>query len=180
MGDQSQIAVLHAKKKQRTRPILANAASRSRVSTLWLRPETWRLFPGLCLPLPPRLINCVPLGINSQDTSQYGKENTDPLSPSLAAPGLLLLLDLLGPSPPPPPPPPLSRPGERPPPFAFQLGSSVVMTLPFPKPASWVGMLIPLLEGAMSWDCHAEEGGSENEMSGSHHADMGDQWRGLR
>lgn len=41
----------------RTRPIFAKAASRSRVSTLWLRPETWRLFPGLCLPSLSRLVN---------------------------------------------------------------------------------------------------------------------------
>jgi hypothetical protein len=47
--------------------------------------------------------------------------------------------------------------GERPLPFEPQAWSSVDMAVLLFKPAS-VGMLIPLLVGAMSWDCQAEGG----------------------
>ena len=75
---------------------------------------------------------------------------TDPLSPSRAPPGLLLLLDRLGPS-----PALRSRTGERPLPLD-QFWSSLFIATPLFKTAS-VGMLMPLLVGAISWDCHAGE-----------------------
>jgi hypothetical protein len=75
---------------------------------------------------------------------------TNPRSPSRGIPGLLLLLDRLGGS-----PPWRSRTGERPLPLD-QFWSSVFMAVPVVKAAS-VGMLIPPLVGAISWDCHAGE-----------------------
>lgn len=80
--------------------------------------------------------------------------STDPLSPSRPAPGLLLLLERLGPS------PFRSRPGERPL-LATQFWSSVTMGVAMVSPS--VGILIPLLEGAISCDCHAEEEGEVSE-----------------
>jgi hypothetical protein len=65
---------------QLTRPILAKADSRSRVSTLWLRPETWRLFPGLWPPSL-RLIN----GIPSTKAQVKGEKKAN--GPSVAIPG---------------------------------------------------------------------------------------------
>ena len=73
---------------------------------------------------------------------------TNPLSPSRGGPGLLLLLERLGGS-----PPLRSRIGERP---LDQFGSSVFIAAPLCKAAS-VGMLMPLLVGAISWDCQAGE-----------------------
>ena len=75
---------------------------------------------------------------------------TNPLSPSRGGPGLLLLLERLGGS-----PPLRSRTGERPLPLG-QFWSSVFIATPLFRAAS-VGMLMPLLVGAISWDCHAGE-----------------------
>ena len=68
---------------------------------------------------------------------------TNPLSPSRGAPGLLLLLDRLVGS-----PPLRSRIGERPLPLD-QFWSSVFIATPLFKAAS-VGMMMPLLVGAIS------------------------------
>ena len=73
-------------------------------------------------------------------------------NPSWEALGLLLLLDRLGGS-------LRSRVDDRPLPLD-QFWSSVFMAVPLFRTAS-VGMLIPLLEGAISWDCHAGGEGSE-------------------
>ena len=81
-------------------------------------------------------------------------DSTDPLSESRPTPGLLLLLERLGPS------TFRSRPGERPL-LGPQFWSSVTMAVPLDSAS--VGMLIPLLEGAISCDCQAEEEGEVSE-----------------
>ena len=76
-------------------------------------------------------------------------------NPSREIPGLLLLLDRLGGS-------LRSRTDEWRLPLD-QFWSSVFMAVPLFRTAS-VGMLIPLLVGAISWDCHAGGEGSEKDQ----------------
>ena len=80
--------------------------------------------------------------VNSLEKSPKYNKVTDLPRSSLGGPGLLLLLDLLG---------GWSLKGERPVlPLVDQSSADIGAA---PKPASWVGMLMPA--GAMS-DCQAE------------------------
>ncbi len=111
------------------------------MSTLWLRPDTCRLFPGL---LPPPSLR------SSQHRRPPQVRRRTYLS--TGRPGLLLLLERRGGS---------SRRGERPP--LFQDWSSLGPLLDMG--ASLVGMLMPapLEGGAISWDCQAESGDEQRK-----------------